>query len=176
MPTPTLPFITSESASEPVRKQFQEVEKVFGNVPGLLNILANVPSFIQGFLDLAGPIFAEQGASIDLKMLAIIRTAEINNCNYCRGYYAGMAEQLGIAGDKRQAVNAGDMASPLFSEKEAIVMQLASEMTQEVQAPPATVERAKAILGIPGTLEIMMVVGLFNLVNRVARTAGLPLD
>jgi alkylhydroperoxidase family enzyme len=175
MPT-TLPYITNDLASEPIRKQFDDVEKIFGNVPPLMRILANVPSFMQGFLDLAGPIFAEQGASIDLKLLAILRTAEINNCNYCRGYYAGMAEQMGIVGEKRQAVNAGDMTSKLFNEKEAIVMQLATEMTQDVQAPPATVEKAKAILGLSGTLEIMMVVGLFNLINRVARTSGLPID
>lgn len=175
MPT-TLPLITNDMASESVRKQLEDVEKIFGNVPPMMRILANVPSFIQGFLDLAGPIFAEQGASMDLKLLAILRTAEINSCNYCRGYYAGMAEQMGFVGDKREAVNTGDVSSKLFNEKEAIVMQLAGEMTQDIRATPATVEKAKAILGLEGTLEIMMVVGLFNLVNRVAGTAGLPVD
>lgn len=175
MPT-TLPYITNDKASEDLVEQFAAVEKVMGNVPPLLRILANVPPFVPAFMDFAGPVLMGTHLPIDLKALALLRVSEINNCNYCRGYYAGLAEQVGLVGDKRNALNAGETASKLFTDKESIVMQLAGEMTENVQASPATVEKARAILGDGGTLECMMTIGLFNLINRVARSSGLPLD
>lgn len=175
MPT-TLPYITNDKASAELNEQFAAVEKIMGNVPPFLRILANVPPFVPAFMDFAGPILMGTHLSIDLKALALLRVSEINDCNYCRGYYAGLAEQVGLVGDKRAALNSGEITSRLFNDKESIVMQLASEMTEDVQASPATVEKARGILGDGGTLECMMTIGLFNLINRVARSSGLPLE
>ncbi len=175
MPT-TLPFITDDKASPDMLEQFAAIEKIMGNVPPLLRILANIPPFVGAFMDLAGPVIMGQALSLELKTLALLRVSEINNCNYCRGYYAGLAEQVGIVGDKRAALNSGDRKSSLFSDKESIVLQLADEMTRDVQASPATVAEARKILGDHGVLEAMMMIGLFNLINRVARSSGLPLD
>ena len=176
MATTTLPYITNDKADSDLVNQFNEVEKVMGNVPPLLRILANQPPLVPAFMDFAGPVLMGPELSMDLKALALLRTSELNNCNYCRGYYKGLAEEVGIVGDRREAVNTGKLPPGMFNDKEAIVLQLAEEMTREVQAKGATMAKAREILGIGGTLEAMCTIGLFNLINRLARTSGLPID
>jgi alkylhydroperoxidase family enzyme len=175
MPT-TLPYITDDQASAELRAQFGEVEKVMGNVPPMLRILANVPPTVPAFMDFAGPVLMGPNLSIDLKALALLRTSELNDCNYCRGYYAELAKQVGLVGDRRTALEKDEPPAGLFNDRESIVFQLATEMTRDVQARPETVARANTILGIGGTLEAMLTIGLFNLINRVARSSGLPLE
>ena len=172
----TLPYLTDDAAGPDLRAQFDEIEKIMGNVPPLLRILANTPSFVPAFMSFAGPVLGGEHLTIDLKCLAILRVSEINNCNYCRGYYAPLAEQVGLVGEKREAINNGSLANDLFSPAEVAVLELADEMTKQVQASSACVDRAKAVLGVGGALEAMMVIGLFNLINRVARSSGLPLE
>ena len=175
MPT-TLPYIDDQLASPDLKAQFDEVSKIMGNVPPLLRILANVPSFIPAFMDFAGPVLMGENLTIDLKCLALLRVSEINDCNYCRGYYAPLAEQVGLVGERRDAITKPSVALNLFNAKETAVLALADEMTRNVQASPATVASAREALGDGGTLEVMLTIGLFNLINRVARTSGLPLQ
>lgn len=175
MPT-TLPFITAEQANPDVKTMFAEVEKVMGNVPPMLNILANEPKFIPAFMDFAGPLFMSPHLSIELKTLTLLRVSELNDCDYCRGYYAALAEQVGLVGDKRAALNKPLPPPGMFDEKEVVLLELATQMTRDVQADPKLVERAREVLGIGGTVEAMLLIGLFNLINRFARTAGLPLE
>lgn len=175
MPT-TLPYIDDQLAPEDIKLQFLEVEKIMGNVPPLLRILANVPSFVGAFMEFAGPVLMGEHLTMDLKCLGLLRVSEINNCNYCRGYYAPLAEQVGLVGDRRKAITEESVALEMFSPKERAVLELADEMTRNVQASPEVVARAREALGNGGTLEAMLVIGLFNLINRVARTSGLPLE
>lgn len=175
MPT-TLPYIDDQSASPDLKAQFDEVSKIMGNVPPLLRILANVPPFIPAFMDFAGPVLMGENLTIDLKCLALLRVSEINDCNYCRGYYAPLAQQVGLVGERREAITKPSVALNLFNPKETAVLELAEEMTRNVQASPATVAKAREALGAGGTLEAMLTIGLFNLINRVARTSGLPLE
>jgi alkylhydroperoxidase family enzyme len=175
MPT-TLPYITDDVASADLKAQFAEIEKIMGNVPPMLRILATVPATVTAFMDFAGPVLMGPNLSIDLKALALLRTSELNDCNYCRGYYAGLAEQVGLVGDKRAALNKPLPPASMFNEKEQVLLELATQMTREIQADPKLVARAREVLGIGGTVEAMLIVGLFNLINRFARTAGLPLQ
>ena len=170
----TLPYIMDDQASPELKASFDEIRKVMGNVPQLLRILANLPPMVGGFMDMAGPIFGGEHLPMDLKILAILRTAELNNCDYCRAYYKQAAVDSGFDGDRRKAVNAPEPPpTDLFNEKEIAVMKLADEMTRAVRAKPETVEEAKQKLGMEGTLEAMSTIALFNYVNRMARTSGL---
>lgn len=175
MPT-TLPYITDDKASPDVRNQFAEVQKIMGNVPPLLRILANEPVFVPSFMDFAGPVLMGTHLPIELKALALLRVSELNDCNYCRGYYAGLAEQVGLVGDRRAAINQPLPPPGMFNDKETVIIDLATQMTRDVQAEPATVAHAREVLGDGGTLEAMLTIGLFNLINRVARTSGLPVE
>lgn len=175
MPT-TLPYIEDHLATPDLQAQFSEVAKIMGGVPPLLRILANVPAFIPAFMDFAGPVIMGEHLSIDLKCLGLLRVSEINNCNYCRGYYAPLAEQVGLVGERRDAIKKESVALDIFTPKERAVIELADEMTRNVQASPELVARSREVLGDGGTLEAMLVIGLFNLINRIARTSGLPLE
>jgi len=175
MPT-TLPYITDDQASADLKAQFAEIEKIMGNVPPMLRILANAPPTIGAFMDFAGPVLMGPNLSMDLKALALLRTSELNDCNYCRGYYAELAQQVGLVGARREALTKTEPPAGLFNDKEAAVFQLATEMTRDVQARPETMARARSVLGVEGTVEAMLTIGLFNLINRFARSSGLPLE
>ena len=172
----TLPYIDDSLADPDMRAQFAEIQKIMGDVPPLVRILATVPALVPAFMGFAGPVIMGDGLSIDLKVLALLRVSEINNCNYCRGYYAPLAEQLGLVGDRRAAIAQDVTPLALFNPKETALLALADEMTNDIQAKPATVAKAREALGDAGTLEAMMTIGLFNLINRVAGSAGLPLE
>jgi hypothetical protein len=56
------------------------------------------------------------------------------------------------------------------------VLQLADEMTLDVQATAATIERVAKLFGVDGAIELMTCIGMLNLDNRMAFSADLPPD
>jgi len=172
----TIPLITDDAASPELRSEFAIMKQIMGDVPPLARVVANLPPLVHPFMAFAGSLIAENKLPMVLKELAVLRVSEINGCNYCKGWHAPLAEQVGIVGGRRTALTEATPTPGLFDEKELLVLQLADEMTRDVQAQAETVARARQLLGDAATLELMMTIGLYNLINRVARSSGLPLD
>jgi AhpD family alkylhydroperoxidase len=111
-----------------------------------------------------------------LKELAATRVSELNRCPYCTAFHHARLGQLAVDGGKAATLAEPTVPSSLFTEAELAVLQLADEMTIDVQAHRATIERVKRLFGVEGAIELMGVIAMLNLDNRMAYSAGLVAD
>lgn len=56
------------------------------------------------------------------------------------------------------------------------MLKLTDEMTLLVRGQPETVGKAIELFGVDGAVELMATIALLNFDNRMAFTAGIPVD
>ena len=171
-----VPLVSDEKASPDLREQYKHVAAAMGRVPHLARVIANCEGLFGPFMGLAGAVAMEHKLPMDLKELAVMRTSELNGCIYCKGMHGPIMRQMGMNEKKIDAVTTREIAPGIFSDKEIVVLKIADEMTEKITASPELVKQARTLLGDEATVELMMTVGFYNLMNRLAETSGVPLE
>lgn len=171
-----VPLVTDEAASSELREQYGFVAQAMGRVPNLARVIANCESLFGPFMGLAGAVAMEHKLPMPLKELAVMRASELNGCGYCKGMHGPIMKQMGIDDQKIDAVSQKDLLPGLFSEQELAVLRLTDEMTENVAADPETVKKARQLFGEEATVELMMTIAFYNLMNRMAESSGVPLE
>ena len=106
----------------------------------------------------------------------MVRTSELNGCPYCRSFHRARLRALGVEGSKAAGLAAPEIAREFYTDEELAVLRLADEMTLEIKAKPETLAAIAKLYGHDGAVELMAAVALLNFDNRMAFTAGLPVD
>lgn len=173
---PTLQLVSDEQADEDLKQVYEMCTHAMGGVPHLARVIANCKELLTPFLQLAGAVAMEYQVPMRLKQLAVLRTAELNGCSYCRSIHVPKSLAMGIDADKIEGVRQRELQESIFDEQERLVIRMTDEMTGHVGAQPETVRRAKELWGEAGTVELMMTVAFYNLMNRLAETSQVPLE
>jgi len=104
-----------------------------------------------------------------LRQLIKIRASILNNCAYCIQMHAEESKKMGETEQRLYALSAWE-ESPLFSEKERVVLKLTDEMTlislQGVSE--ATYTESLAKLGEQFLAQCIMQIVTINIWNRIA--------
>lgn len=111
---------------------------------------------------------------IILKELIKIRVSQINGCAYCIEMHALKARENGETERRIYAISAW-RESPLFTEEEKTVLQLAEEVTRmdEHGIKDITYEKALSILGKEKLVQTIMQTITINGWNRFAVAGGM---
>ena len=173
---PTLSLVTDEQADEDLKQIYEMCQQAMGGVPHLARVIANCKDLLGPFLGLAGAVAQEYTVPMRLKQLAVLRTAELNGCAYCRSIHVPKGEQLGLDSDKMEGVAQKDIPDDVFSAEEKIVIRMTDEMTGRVGAEKDTVAQAREMFGEAGAVELMMTISFYNLMTRLAETSQVPLE
>ncbi|MFW6067299.1 MAG: carboxymuconolactone decarboxylase family protein [Myxococcota bacterium] len=173
---PTVPLVSDEEANEDLKEVYRMCREAMGGVPHLARVIANCEGALTPFLELAGAIGKEYAVPNRLKQLAVIRTAELNGCGYCRSIHVPKGREMGIEEEKLEGVAADEVAHDVFAPEERLVLRMTDEMTGMVGARPETVAEVKERWGATGAVELMMVISFYNLLNRLAESAQVPLE
>jgi uncharacterized peroxidase-related enzyme len=172
-----LPLVTDEQASPETRALFEKFRQALGFVPNLVRLWANSKLLANALAQLEMVVGANGRVPSALKELAMARTSELNGCPYCKAFHHDRLLRLGSSADRASALAMREVEAPgLFTAEERAVLQLADEMTLDVQASAATVEQVVKLFGVEGAVELMACIGMLNLDNRMAFTADLPPD
>ena len=96
---PYIKHLTDEEASSWVRKLFKKVEAGLGKVPMLYRAMANSEDVFEGFLNLNGNL---ANAEIGPKLVkaVILRTSQLNECEYCLRAHTQMAKDANLMTDE----------------------------------------------------------------------------
>ena len=101
---PRLKQLTDEEASSWVRKLFGKVKDGLGVMPTLFRCMANSEAIFEGFLGLNGS-FANATLDPKYAKMVILRTSELNHCEYCVRAHTQMAKDANLLDDE-QCLNA----------------------------------------------------------------------
>jgi uncharacterized peroxidase-related enzyme len=137
-----------------------------GNVPNMFRTVAHRSEIFQSMIAHFEAILHTGTLPLRLKELVIVRTSQLNHCDYCLASHTRIAKKLGWT-DAQLAQLGTPGAGMEFSAAERCALRLAERMTQN--EGPLTDDEWAELRGFYSegeVVELMGAIGLFNYFNR----------
>lgn len=137
-----------------------------GHVPNMFRTFAHRPEIFQTIIAHFEAVLNTGTLPKKLKELVIVRTSQINHCEYCLASHSHIAIKLGWTQQQLDALeNYG--SSTLFTPMEKTALHLAERMT--LNEAPVTHDEFNSLrefFSEGEIVELMAACGLFNYLNR----------
>ncbi|MDT0266543.1 carboxymuconolactone decarboxylase family protein [Streptomyces sp. DSM 44915] len=121
---------------------------------------------------------AARGLDPTLAQLVRLRVSHLNGCAYCVELHGRQARTAGESAERLASLaGPGAATSGLFSEREAVALELAEWMARLAERGPLPEEvyqRAATVLPIAEVARLVAVATTTNAWNRLATAAALP--
>ncbi|MBW4026691.1 MAG: peroxidase-related enzyme [Acidobacteria bacterium] len=152
--------------SEGTAAIYERYMRTRGNVPNMFRTMAHRPEIFETMIAHFEAILNTGTVPTRLKELLIVRTSQLNRCEYCLGSHTQIAAKLGWTRD--QIDNLADYASrDDFSPAEKAALSLAEKMTLDANnIPDEDFAHLREFYDEGEIVELMAAIGLFNYFNR----------
>jgi uncharacterized peroxidase-related enzyme len=152
--------------SEAVGEIYDRFARQRGNVPNMFRTVAHRPEILQTMIAHMEAVLNTGTLPTALKELVIVRTSQMNNCEYCLASHSLLAKKLGYS-DAQIADLAHFESSDTFNPREKAALRLAERLTRN-ERPLDEAELADLRLHFTEgeVVELMAASGLFNYFNR----------
>ena len=138
-----------------------------GNVPNFFRTMANRPAIFETMIAHFEAILTTGSLTTALKELVIVRTSQLNHCEYCLDSHSKLARKLGWSADQLAALP-NSAASPLFTDAEKAALHFAEKMTLDsTNFSDAEFSALRAHYSEGEIVELVAAIGIFNYFNRV---------
>ena len=173
-----IPVVTDDEANPQQAVLFEHCSKMLGRVANAVRVAAHAPKIAQALLGFMIPTLREEITgvlSINIKVLAILKTSMLNSCDYCIGHNTALGRAVGFSDDQIAAIEGDYQASELFTPAEKAAIAWAECLTlRTYRQKPEVMTELKKHFSNEQIVEITMVSGFFNFWNRF--TDGLQVD
>jgi AhpD family alkylhydroperoxidase len=178
---PLLNPIPPEAVDGELAEFYDAVAGMIGRVPNSVRTMAHAPFLAMLMLPFQVATQREwPGTSISgkLKEMVVIKTSHINECEYCFAHNTTLGEAAGITHDQVIALSSdGYLTSDLFDARERAAIAWAEHMTRRTAGRNERVYRmVKAQFSDAEIVELTLVCGLFNMINRINDSLGLEIE
>ena len=136
-----------------------------GRISDLYRVLLNSGPLAAGWEAMLTAVRNKSSVPADLRELMILRVAVVNRAPYEFDAHVPHAQKAGVSDAKIAAVRETVLGS-VFTESEAMVLELADTMTRNIDVPEALMDRLKAKLDARGLVETVATVAAYNMVSR----------
>lgn len=164
-------LIEEKDAEASAKRVMESLKKQFGVVIDPVKALAHKPDFLRSLLSLT--TVADGPGAIDLgfKEIMNIRASVLNGCEFCTQMHSKMAGMHKVPDERVKAAREGS-SSAVFGEKEKAALALCEESTRDVKVSDTTFDAVKAHYSEPEIVELMGVISLINMWNRLMVALG----
>jgi alkylhydroperoxidase family enzyme len=143
-----------------------------GKLLNLDRMLLNSPPFAQGWNGFIGTVRSGLSISLKLQELAMCVVASLNRAEYEFIHHGPVFLRAGGSQVQLEALRDPSNASALFDEQEQAVLNLAIEMTRDVQVTSGTHKALSRHFTNRETVELIGVVAAYNMVSRFLVATG----
>lgn len=167
-----LPYVDREDLPESERDIYDDMMERFGRLHNVRRALAHSPGLLRA-LELQGGEVIRRHTRLDpiWRELAILTVGRLTQCVYASVHHQGIAQRVGVRPEQLDRLEAWERASA-FTDQERAVIRYATEATQHVRVSDATFEALRRFLDAEQLVQLVLVVGHFNMVVRIL----LPLE
>jgi uncharacterized peroxidase-related enzyme len=152
--------------SEGVGEIYDRYVRQRGNVPNMFRTVAHRPEILQTMIAHMEAVLNTGTLPTALKELVIVRTSQMNNCEYCLASHSLLAKKLGYS-DAQIATLPRFESSDAFTPREKAALRLAERLTRnERPLDAAELAELKVHFTEGEIVELMAASGLFNYFNR----------
>ncbi|MBI2955839.1 MAG: carboxymuconolactone decarboxylase family protein [Acidobacteria bacterium] len=161
--------IPRERAALVLRSLYDSLAKQLGATPKLFQTMAHRPELLLTFANVHRELWTGGAVDTGLKRLAALRTAALNRCRYARTLHAKAAASAGVSAEQVAALERDDWeASGLFDERARAVLRLAETVTAAGSLTEENFAQLRKWFGDAHLVELCLLVGAENLLNRFA--------
>jgi AhpD family alkylhydroperoxidase len=166
-----LPYLDREDLPESERDIFDDMMERFGRIHHLHRAIAHSPVLLRALLHWGEAIRRSTRLDPILRELAILTVGRLTQCEYEYVHHQGIAKRVGVRQEQLDRLEAWENDAA-FTEQERAVIRYATEATQYVRVSDATFEALRRFLDAEQLVQLVLVVGHFNMVVRIL----LPLE
>jgi len=169
------PLAKAEAPSE-LHKIYDQMQEEIGRMPNIFGVVAKFPAALKTLIQFYDAVMSKGKIEAKYKELAYLKTSLINECQYWTLAHTASAKQAGVTDQQIQALGFY-RRSEAFDEKEKITIRFADIVTRGATAvDPAVLEYVGKYYSEDEIVELTMVIGLANLVNRINDTLQIEPD
>jgi uncharacterized peroxidase-related enzyme len=163
---PRLSRVPRAQATPAVGEIYDRYMRTRGNVPNMFRTMAHRPEIFQTMIAHFEAILQTGTVPLRLKELVIVRTSQLNRCEYCLGSHTQIALKLGWS--REQLENLTHYADRRdFTAAEKAALRLAEQMTLDANhIPEEDFDALREHFDEGEIVELMAAIGLFNYFNR----------
>lgn len=163
---PRLSRVPRAGAAPSVAAIYDRYMRTRGNVPNMFRTMAHRPEIFETMIAHFEAILQTGTVPMRLKELVIVRTSQLNRCDYCLGSHTQIALKLGWS--REQLENLPQWAERSdFTPPEKAALRLAEQMTLDSNhIPDEEFEQLREYFDEGEIVELMAAIGLFNYFNR----------
>jgi AhpD family alkylhydroperoxidase len=167
-----LPYVDPDGASERVREALDVVPPL-----NVFRMVANAESAFRPWLAFGGALLSSLELDPRVRELVILRVARLSGAEYEWIQHVPIAQAAGASEEQIAAVDRGDLESDALGELDRAALRFTTEVVRDVGASE---ESLRALLdhGLSPreVVELLLVIGQYMMVARVAQTAAIELD
>jgi len=171
-----IPYVTDDKAGPPDLIEAIRSRRPGGKLLNLDRILLHSPNFTKGWNTMFAAIRGQLALPGKLRELPIMAIAVLNKADY--EWVQHEPEFLKAGGTREQLAALKDLkADPkLFDATELAALQLTIEMTRDVQAKKATIDKVRSLLPDQQVVELIGTIAGYNMVSRFLLATGVEVE
>ena len=163
---PRLSRVRRVDATPEVAAIYDRYMQTRGNVPNMFRTVALRPEIFTTMIAHFEAILTTGTLSTKLKELVIVRTSQLNRCEYCLGSHMQIAQKLGWSRDQLDDLANYELRDD-FTPAEKAALSLAEQMTLNANhISDEFFDRLREFYDQGEIVELMAAIGLFNYFNR----------
>jgi uncharacterized peroxidase-related enzyme len=168
--------LIKDQAEAGVQNIYDGMHSAIGKMPNIFAVMAHFPGALKRFIPFYTAVMTKGKVPVKLKELAYLKTASINACQYCLRAHIASAKQAGLT-DRQIEDLRFYQTSDAYDEKERATVRFADLVTRGAAAIDASVLTWLGnYYSDSEIVELVMVIGLANLVNRFNDTLQIQPD
>jgi alkylhydroperoxidase family enzyme len=130
-------------------------------------VLLNSPPIANGWEQMLSAVRNHSSIPADLRELAILRVAVLNRAAYEFEAHVPHALAAGVGQKAIETLRTATVFdAPLFTESQALVLELTDKMTRDVVVPDALMVRVNARFNAQEVVELVAAIAAYNMVSR----------
>ncbi len=166
-----LPYVDPERASEKVREALDYVPPI-----NIFRMVANAETAFRPWLAFGGALLSSLDLDARLRELVILHVGRLSGAAYEWVQHVPIALAVGATQQEIDAIEGGEVDADCFVAADRAALAFTTEVVRDVRASDEALAAVREHLSPREVVELLLVIGQYMLVARVAETTGIEID
>jgi len=142
----------------------------------IYRILANAPTALPGFVQLAGALLTQSELDPQLREMVILRVGAHCRSDYEIHQHIRLARHVGVSEARIQKAVAIDQAPDSAADVEDLMLAFTDSVVKSVKAPASQFDAVRKHLSPRGMTELLLTIGTYMMVSRVLENLEVEIE
>ncbi|MGC4758929.1 carboxymuconolactone decarboxylase family protein [Micromonospora trifolii] len=166
-----LPYVNPADAPAPVRDALQAALPL-----NFFRVMANAETAFPDWMRWGGTLLTDLALDPLLREIAILRVAQLSDVTYEWVQHEPIARSVGATEEMIHALGRDEIGDDCFTSDQQIVLRFTTEVVRDVCPPDDTTAALTGLLSPREVVELLMVIGQYMMIARVAAVTDLDVD